>query len=310
MTYLGSVRFFKNLIFLLVVSAIAIPTGLAATWKTQLTALEAETTIPMGVVERLPTELGLWQPGQVLPEADVPQSAAISPEVPAYQALYPDFYAPQALTADHTADKTIYLTFDDGPSERTDEILEILAKQDVKATFFVVGHTDEASLGRMRSIVDAGHTLGMHSYSHNYKSIYASVDAYLDDMYRLFTLLQSTTGVTPTAFRFPGGSINGYNYGIYQEILSEMLRRGFIPYDWNLSSGDAAGGKVTTAKILAATVGKAKNVNRGFILMHDSNPKTTTVTALDDMIVGLRDLGFSFAPITTDVRPILFNYSE
>lgn len=314
MSYIGSVRFYKNLILLAVLVAIAIPTGLAAHWRGQLTGAQAvlasndQSVTPSAS----PEDLSLIQPGETLPSADSPLNSTppVSPEALAYQALYPDFYAPDAPAADRSTPKTIYLTFDDGLSDRTDEILNILDQQGVKATFFVVGHTDERSLQRMRDIVDAGHSLGMHSYSHDYKKIYASVEAYLDDMYRLFTLLRDTTGETPSVFRFPGGSINAYNSGLYQELLAEMLRRGFVPCDWNLSSGDATGGSITKAQILTNVVENAKNVNRGFVLMHDSAPKTTTVSALNDMITGLKAQGFSFEPLTADVKPILFSYME
>lgn len=302
MSYFGSVRFFKQLILLAVVAAIAVPTGLAVHWKSQLNDWEAEEAAQ-------PAALGLLQPGEILadPEPLLPQSA-LSADTPAYQVLYPDFYAPEPLTADQHTDQTIFLTFDDGPSQRTDEILKILEAQDVKATFFVVGHTDEVSLQRMRDIVNGGHSLGMHSYSHKYKTIYASVENFLDDQYRLFNLIKDATGITPSVFRFPGGSINAYNHGIYQEILSEMLRRGFVPCDWNLSSGDAAENGITPGKIISNVVGNAPNVNRGFVLMHDAHPKTATVKALNDVIIGLREQGFTFEPFTAGIKPILFGY--
>ncbi|MEG1594750.1 MAG: polysaccharide deacetylase family protein, partial [Oscillibacter sp.] len=218
MAYFGSVRFFKNLILLAVVAAIAVPTGLAINWSMQLDDLQAEMDAAALPQDSAAAPLSLLQPGKTLPESSVPPAdSLLSPDAPDYQALYPDFYAPEPLTADRHSDKTIFLTFDDGPSERTDEILDILAKQDVKATFFVIGRTDEVSLQRMRNIVDAGHSLGLHSYSHDYKTIYASVENFLEDQYRLFQLIQDATGVTPSVFRFPGGSINAYNHGIYQE---------------------------------------------------------------------------------------------
>lgn len=115
-----------------------------------------------------------------------------------YSSLYPDFYAPQAYSANSAPSKTAYLTFDDGPSGNTDVILQTLQEENVKATFFVVGTTDANNLARMRRIVQEGHTIGMHSYSHSYKKIYASVEAFLKDMYQVFNLIKDTTGVTPT----------------------------------------------------------------------------------------------------------------
>lgn len=164
----------------------------------------------------------------------------VSADPPYYQLLYEDFYAPQPYNATERAEKTIYLTFDDGPSDRTDEILEVLAEKNVKATFFVIGQSSEKNLERMRRIVEEGHTIGMHSFSHDYAAVYTSVESFLDEFYRNFIQIQETTHTTPTVFRFPGGSINGYDGAFYQEILSEMIRRGFVPFDWNISSEDAA----------------------------------------------------------------------
>ena len=214
------------------------------------------------------------------------------------------------MTATEEASKVIYLTFDDGPSERTVEILEILREKDVKATFFVIGRTDEDSLNLMKEIVEEGHAIAMHTYSHRYTDIYASVEDYLADMYKLFVLIRDTTGVEPSIFRFPGGSINGYNKGVYQQLEAEMLRRGFVPYDWNLSSGDASGTKASAAQIINNVVGPAKKLDRGIVLMHDSEPKTSTVEALVPMIDQLSELGFTFDKLTSAVKPVLFGYRD
>ena len=133
-------------------------------------------------------------------EAQVAAAAATTSTTSAggYQALYPDFYAPQTYSANSAPNKTAYLTFDDGPSGNTDIILQTLQEENVKATFFVVGTDDAGNLARMRRIVQEGHTIGMHSYSHSYKKIYASVEAFLKDMYQVFNLIKDTTGVTPT----------------------------------------------------------------------------------------------------------------
>lgn len=322
--YFGSVRFFKNLILLAVIAGIAVPSGLALRYRRQLETLPAAADALTEQVAQ--AESGLAQAQQLYQQAQsdaearqlaAEEAAALETamdsyetDAPAYEALYPDFYAPEPLSADQVADKTIYLTFDDGPSARTAEILDILEQEDAKATFFVIGRTDEQSRQLMQRIVADGHTLAMHSYSHNYEQIYASVDAYLADMYQLFTLLREVTGETPSCFRFPGGSINGYNHGVYQEILTEMLRRGFVPFDWNLSSGDATGAAITKSKILNNVVAKSAAVNRGIVLMHDAAPKTTTVSALPEMIAGLRKNGFELDRLTAQVKPVLYGYAE
>ena len=235
----------------------------------------------------------------------------VSADPPYYQLLYEDFYAPQPYNATERAENTIYLTFDDGPSDRTDEILEVLAEKNVKATFFVIGQSSEKNLERMRRIVEEGHTIGMHSFSHDYAAVYTSVESFLDEFYRNFIQIQETTHTTPTVFRFPGGSINGYDGAFYQEILSEMIRRGFVPFDWNISSEDAASTQTASAEQLADNVVRyAGGKVRGFVLFHDSEQKITTPKALSLTIDRLREMGFTFEAITPDTLPVLYNYTE
>lgn len=309
--YFGSVRFFKNLIFLAVCILILIPTLLAVKYY------RLSQNAPAGVDP--PTHestISSASPDAVFEPDDSPTtntsasgaSLHVSADPPEYQKLYPDFYAPQPYNATERAENTIYLTFDDGPSERTDEILKVLAEKKVKATFFVIGQSKEENLARMRAIVEAGHTIGMHSYSHDYATVYASVESFLDEFYKNFLQIREATGVTPTVFRFPGGSINGYDGGFYQEIISEMIRRGFIPFDWNVSSEDAVGAKESVDGIVNHVVSGAGGKVRGFVLFHDSAAKTTTAQAIGPVIDQLRAMGFSFAEITPSTLPVLYSY--
>lgn len=241
-------------------------------------------------------------------EAQVAAAAATTSTTSAggYQALYPDFYAPQTYSATSSPDNTAYLTFDDGPSGNTDIILQTLQEENVKATFFVVGTDNAGNLARMRRIVQEGHTIGMHSYSHSYKKIYASVEAFLKDMYQVFNLIKDTTGVTPTCFRFPGGSINSYNKAVYKDIKAEMIRRGFVPYDWNVSSGDASTTKYTPEQLTGYVLNGIGSKSRIIVLMHDSSSKENTAQAVRQIIIGIREKGFIFAPLDYQTKPILF----
>ena len=303
--YIGSVRFFKNLILLLVLIFIAIPTVFAIRGKAEIAELEQTLTDSLQQKEQQITELQR-QTDQLTKALN---AVHFDPEGPGYQALYPDFHAPQPLDATTKESGVIYLTFDDGPSARTPEVLEILRDEDVKATFFVIGGDSEQRRQWMRDIVSDGHTLAMHTYSHDYNDIYESVEAYLADMYKIFTLIKEATGVTPTHFRLPGGSVNSYNYGVSQEILSEMLRRGFIPYDWNVSSGDASSGGASADYILSNVVNGASRIDRGIVLMHDASAKYTTVAALRSIIQQLRSVGFTFDALQPDTAPVLFGYA-
>ena len=241
-------------------------------------------------------------------EAQLAAAAATTSTTSAggYQALYPDFYAPQTYSATSSPDNTAYLTFDDGPSGNTDIILQTLQEENVKATFFVVGTDNADNLARMRRIVQEGHTIGMHSYSHSYKKIYASVEAFLKDMYQVFNLIKDTTGVTPTCFRFPGGSINSYNKAVYKDIKAEMIRRGFVPYDWNVSSGDASTTKYTPEQLTGYVLNGIGSKSRIIVLMHDSSSKENTAQAVRQIIIGIREKGFIFAPLDYQTKPILF----
>ena len=241
-------------------------------------------------------------------EAQVAAAAATTSTTSSggYQALYPDFYAPQTYSATFSPDNTAYLTFDDGPSGNTDIILQTLQEENVKATFFVVGTDNADNLARMRRIVQEGHTIGMHSYSHSYKKIYASVEAFLKDMYQVFNLIKDTTGVTPTCFRFPGGSINSYNKAVYKDIKAEMIRRGFVPYDWNVSSGDASTTKYTPEQLTGYVLNGIGSKSRIIVLMHDSSSKENTAQAVRQIIIGIREKGFIFAPLDYQTKPILF----
>lgn len=241
-------------------------------------------------------------------EKERAEKDAFSAEGLSYQLLYPDFYAPERTeTAQIQSEGVIYLTFDDGPSQNTDKVLKILQEKDVKATFFVTGRSDEVSAQRLRAIVEQGHTLGMHSYTHDYDTIYASVEAFLADMYRVFNMIREATGVTPTVFRFPGGSINGYNSGIYQELTAEMLRRGFVPYDWNMSAQDATAKPLSVETVIQNVMSSAGGQSFGIVLMHDSSARKTTVQALSTIIDRFRAMGFQFDRLQPEVKPVLFS---
>ena len=224
-----------------------------------------------------------------------------------YQELYPDLYCtrpPEQISPD----KTIFLTFDDGPSDRTLEVLDILREKGVKATFFVTGNCPAKGKSIMKKIVDEGHTIGVHTYTHAFKKIYASVNAFLDDFNKIYNLIYDATGVKPTIFRFPGGSKNGFNKGNYRELIAEMTRRGFDYFDWNLSAGDAVSRTLTpTSRCIRNVLNASKNYRHGVVLMHDARPKTTTVEALPVIIDGLKSQGFSFDKLSNSINPAAYS---
>lgn len=230
------------------------------------------------------------------------------PEHPAYQDLYPELYAEPHDWNSVVEEKVVYLTFDDGPSARTPEILEILDRYGIKATFFTVGKDSEQGRQWMRDIVAAGHTLGIHSYTHNYEKIYDSVEAYLDDFARMYELILEATGTAPRIFRFPGGSVNAHNGAIYQEIVSEMIRRGFVYYDWNRQNGDAVRKPPSAAVLARNALDKLGTSSRVIVLMHDSSSHVNTVAALPAIIEGYQQAGYTLKALTPEVKPIIYGY--
>ena len=137
--------------------------------------------------------------------------------------------------------KVIYLTFDDGPGKYTDRLLEILDKYNVKATFFVTYNGNPDIITR---IDRAGHTVALHTASHDYHAIYASEEAYLNDLFSIQSLVRSKTGKTSTMVRFPGGSgntVSNFNPGIMTRLTQLLGEMGYTYFDWNVDSGDAVG---------------------------------------------------------------------
>ena len=184
----------------------------------------------------------------------------------------------------------VYLTFDDGPSTYTDDILDILAAYDVKATFFVVGRTDEHSLEMYRRIVSEGHTLGMHSYSHKYSEIYRSLEAFDADYTKLSDLLTETTGVTPTLYRFPGGSSNRVSDLDITLFEAYLKGKGTEYIDWNVSAQDAVSGTVPRKTIVRNVLDGIPGKDKAVVLMHDAGDKYSTVLALPEIIEGIQEM--------------------
>lgn len=210
-----------------------------------------------------------------------------------------------AAGEEEESQKKIYLTFDDGPSSNTDEILDILKAYDVKATFFVVGKTDEASRKAYRRIVEEGHTLGMHSYSHSYADIYASEEDFQADMKKLQEYLYELTGVWPRFYRFPGGSSNTVSNIDMQKLADWLTDQGVTYFDWNVASGDAVSRELPAETLLANCLAGIRNQQSCVVLMHDAANKDTTVEALPEIISEIRlQEDAVFLPITDDTVPV------
>ncbi len=197
----------------------------------------------------------------------------------------------------------IYLTFDDGPNDgTTNVILDILKEEGVKATFFVTGKGPDELIKRE---YDEGHTVALHTNTHDYAYLYSSGDAYFEDLYTVFNRVKNITGSESKIIRFPGGSSNTvsrkYCPGIMTYLTQEVLNRGFRYYDWNISSGDA-GSTTDPSGVYWNVVNGLRADRANMVLMHDI--KSYTRDALRDIIRYGKDNGYIFEKITMDTEMV------
>lgn len=200
--------------------------------------------------------------------------------------------------------KIAYLTFDDGPSTRvTTQILKILNKNNIKATFFVLGSvvekSDEAKM-ILRQMVREGHAIGNHGYCHNYKVLYparvADPVVLVEDMNKSEQVLKSVLGknFSTKVIRMPGGHMSWKT----KELDPVLEANGLTYIDWNALNGDAEGQTKTTEQLINRFKGSVQDLSGNddvlVILMHDTNAKQTTVQSLQDIIDYLKSLGYEF----------------
>ena len=206
--------------------------------------------------------------------------------------------------------KKAYLTFDDGPSMNTERILNILDEYKVKGNFFVVGSDSELYRERCKQIVEAGHVLGMHSYTHDYRLLYATEDSFNADLNRIQYYIYDATGYTSRVYRFPGGSSNLVSKVSVYKLIDILAERGIEYYDWNVDSGDANSSGLTSEQIVNNVFGgidkleTEEDKQEVMILMHDLPEKISTVDALPSIIEGLQARGYIIVPIDNSTKLI------
>ena len=192
--------------------------------------------------------------------------------------------------------KVIYLTFDDGPSNYTEDILNTLDKYNVKATFFV---TCSGSLDKFaKKIIEKGHTLGLHTCTHRYNIVYSSEENYFNDLNSISAKVEELTGYKSKYIRFPGGSsntISRFNKGIMTRLTQKVTEDGYKYYDWNIDSEDAAGADKEGVYNNVISALKNHNYSTNMVLMHDI--KVSTKDALDSIIKDALDMGYTFSNI-------------
>lgn len=200
--------------------------------------------------------------------------------------------------------KVVYLTFDDGPSANTEKLLDALDGLGVKATFFINGHTGYEE--QLKRIVREGHTLAMHTYTHDYEHVYRNLDTFGEEIDMLSQYIYDVTGITPRLFRFPGGSSNSkakLPISTYIEYLDE---KELVYYDWNVSSGDGSDG-LTAAQVYDNVMSGVAGQEISIVLMHDSTHKMSTYEAIPRIIESLQAMDALILPIAYDTTPVHHN---
>ena len=199
---------------------------------------------------------------------------------------------------------TIYLTFDDGPSNNTSKILDILKQEDIKATFFLVNFNSSYNPA-VKRIYDEGHSIGIHSYTHNYKLIYSSVSAYFDDLNKMNDKIKTITGSDTKLLRFPGGSsntISSFNKGIMTTLVKEVTNAGYHYFDWNVDSSDAWSARNSNDVYNNVINNLKKGTN--IVLMHDLSSNEKTINILEKIIKDAKEKGYIFENITMNTKEI------
>ena len=198
--------------------------------------------------------------------------------------------------------KFIYLTFDDGPGVYTPQLLDVLKKYNVPATFFVV---NTRAIKTIQRAAAEGHTVAIHTATHVFSQIYANEEAYFADLYKMQSIIESYTGIKSNILRFPGGSSNRVssgNNGLMTRLTQMVQEKGFVYFDWNVDSRDA-GGATTARDVYYNVIEGVEGKTHAVVLMHDI--KSYSVEAVEDIIVWGLSNGYTFVPLTEDHLPDL-----
>ena len=292
----GNVRSFKKVIIIIAAVIVGLAAGLAISFimcrdlSLELAELEEQ-------LENAPADTAQGE--------NISVSDSAADEELAYQSLFPDMYVEDAVEFAHiyNEDRYFYFTFDGGPSDSTEVILDTLSE----LTFFVSGGKNtNGSDEIIKRIYDEGHTIGIYGHTLPANRLYQSVETYLADFNKEFEYVYSITGEKPQIFRFRNGTVNKYNMHIRKQLTAEMLRRGFVYYDWNAACGDNEAG-ADAESIADMAIMTAQEKQRIFLLMHDTESSTETAEAIRSIVRHYGEKSYVFSALTNDVRPITFD---
>ena len=228
-------------------------------------------------------------------EEDASKDAEVSVESDPYANVITGINSLENMAKDGDKHR-VYLTFDCNPGENTEAILDILARYNLKATFFVVGDETGENDAIYQRIVNEGHTLGMNSYSNQYSSIYSSAQSFEEDYTKISDFIYETTGIESKLYRFPGGSSNRISNVNMAEFVRILNQKGVVYFDWNVSAGDTAVDYTVDDVISNVTEG-IMQYKTSVVLLHDDDNKTVTVEALEPLINKLKQMHADILPI-------------
>ena len=203
--------------------------------------------------------------------------------------------------------KKVYLTFDDGPCNTTPELLAALDESNVKATFFVTAQfmNKKELIEQIKEIDRRGHTIAIHTYSHDYRDIYKSVDSYFSDFKKMDDIIFEAIGKRSKIFRFPGGSNTGYNAAIRSALIKEAKVRGLVYYDWNAYDGDNDG--YEGSELVERAVKESGYTDKSILLMHNIPNKNSVIDGIPEIVKQLKAEGYTFDVLDESVKPIQFS---
>lgn len=297
------VRRLKRMIVLTVLIWMILPVGLSIVLFGKVRALNGQLVETQGYLQRM--EEAIARQEQAAGEEPPPEQLSRKEVIVTAPVAGADGQSEDVSAVEPEAAHKVYLTFDDGPSKYTEEILDILDTYDVKATFFVLGKENEYSIEMLKEIAERGHTVGMHSYSHKYADVYRSVDDFSADFYKIYSYILENTGIQSICYRFPGGSSNTIS-DIDMHVFADFLAEHEIEfYDWNVSSGDGGSVLLDVDTLVQNSTRDIARHETSIILMHDAASRSTTVEALPQIIESILAMEDTvILPITEDTTPV------
>lgn len=204
-------------------------------------------------------------------------------------------------------ERKVYLTFDDGPIPIiTERILDVLKQENVKATFFIVGKEIPEREHILKRIYDEGHTIGLHTYSHKFRKVYRSDDAFLDEMLKARKQINQLLSINPTAVRFPGGSSGRMT----QELLDKLHMNNMRVFDWTLDLHDGSSTEMSVGQIIKNGRKFNTKCTRLIILAHCNSNNSNTIKALPEIIKYYKEMGYKFATIKDDTPDYYYRLKQ